>query len=120
MSSAAEISLDRLFPSFQDADDDRWHSVINRAKNGDEAALQAVDWNDAPEKHPVCSAVLSEIGSGKKGKDVRDAFESTPYGWSRDAIDAALITLFTTSQIRATPQRCSAKTGPNWPGEDFG
>jgi hypothetical protein len=76
--------------------------VINRAKNGDEAALQAVDWNDAPEKHSVCSAVLSEIGSGKKGKDVRDTFENTPYGWPRDAIDAALITLFTAGHIRAT------------------
>ncbi|OEU50726.1 MAG: nucleoside triphosphate hydrolase, partial [Desulfobacterales bacterium S3730MH5] len=82
VNSASEISLDRLFPDFQDADDDRWHSVINRAKSGSEAALQAVDWNDAPEKHPVCSAVISEIGSGKKGKDIRDAFESTPYGWS--------------------------------------
>ena len=109
--SAAEISLDRLFPNFQDADDDRWHSVINRAKNGDEAALQAVDWNDAPEKHPVCSAVFSEIGSGKRGKDVRDAFESTPYGWPRDAIDAALITLFTTGHIRATHKGVQLKQG---------
>ena len=109
--SAAEISLDRLFPSFQDADDDRWHTVINRAKGGSEAALQAVDWNDAPEKHPVCSAVLSEIGSGKKGKDVRDTFESTPYGWPRDAIDAALITLFTTGHIRVTHKGVQLKQG---------
>ena len=111
VNSAAEISLDRLFPNFQDADDDRWHSVINRAKNGDEGALQAVDWNDAPEKHPVCSAVLSEIGSGKKGKDVRDAFENTPYGWPRDAIDAALITLFTTGHIRTTHKGIQLKQG---------
>ncbi|RZB36557.1 MAG: hypothetical protein SRB2_02053 [Desulfobacteraceae bacterium Eth-SRB2] len=109
--SAAEISLDRLFPNFQDADDDRWHSVINRAKGGSEAALQAVDWNDAPEKHPVCSAVISEIGSGKKGKDVRDTFESTPYGWPRDAIDAALITLFTTGHIRVTHKGVQLKQG---------
>ena len=111
VNSAAEISLDRLFPNFQDADDDRWHTVINRAKGGSEAALQAVDWNDAPEKHPVCSAVLSEIGSGKKGKDVRDAFESTPYGWPRDAIDAALITLFTTGHIRVTHKGVQLKQG---------
>jgi hypothetical protein len=111
VNSAAEISLDRLFPNFQDADDDRWHNVINRAKNGDEAALQAVDWNDAPEKHAVCSSVFSEIGSGKKGKDVRDAFESIPYGWPRDAIDAALITLFTTGHIRATHKGVQLKSG---------
>jgi hypothetical protein len=111
VNSAAKISLDRLFPNFQDADDDRWHTVINRAKSGSEAALQAVDWNDAPEKHLVCSAVISEIGSGKKGKDIRDAFESTPYGWSRDAVDAALITLFTTGHIRVTYKDVQLKQG---------
>ncbi len=111
VNSAAEISLDRLFPNFQDADDDRWHTVINQAKSGSEAALQAVDWNDAPEKHQVCSAVISEIGSGKKGKDIRDAFESTPYGWPRDAIDAALITLFTTGHIRVTHKGVQLKQG---------
>jgi len=46
--AAAQASLDRLFPSFKDADDNRWASIINRAKNGDEAALSAVDWTDSP------------------------------------------------------------------------
>jgi len=100
--AAAQASLDRLFPNFKSADDNRWANVINRAKNGDEAALSAVDWTDAPEKHPVCAAVLSEVGSGKRGKEVRDAFEASPYGWPRDAVDAALITLHTTGHIRAT------------------
>ncbi|MBL1217602.1 MAG: BREX system P-loop protein BrxC [Planctomycetes bacterium] len=99
---AAQASLDRLFPNFKTADDNRWHSVINRAKNGDEAALSAVDWSDVPEKHPVCAAVLAEVGSGKKGKEIRDAFEASPYGWPRDAVDAALITLHTTGHLRAT------------------
>lgn len=99
--AAAQASLVRLFPYFRDADDSRWPNVINRAKNGDEAALQAVDWSDAPDKHPVCSAILSEIGAGKTGKEIRDTFEKAPYGWPRDAIDAALITLFTTGHIRA-------------------
>lgn len=111
VNAGAEISLDRLFPNFQEADDDRWHTVINRAKGGAESALQAVDWNDAPEKHPVCSAVRSEIGSGKKGKDVRDAFDSTPYGWPRDAIDAALITMFTTGHIRVLHKGVQLKQG---------
>lgn len=100
--AAALASLDRLFPGFHSADDNRWSSVIHRAKNGDEAALSAVDWSDSPEKHPVCAAVLSEVGSGKRGKDVRDAFEASPYGWPRDAVDAALIALHTTGHVRAT------------------
>ncbi len=99
--SAAEASLDRLFPNFRDADHDRWDGVINRAKNGDEDALKAVGFSDKPEKHPVCSAILSSVGSGKKGKDVRSAFEDSPYGWPRDAVDAGLIVLHTVGHLRA-------------------
>lgn len=109
--AASQASLDRLFPNFGSADDSRWLSVINRAKNGDEAALSAVDWQDAPEKHPVCAAVLSEVGSGSRGKDVRDAFEASPYGWPRDAVDAALITLHTTGHIRATHKGMTLSQG---------
>jgi len=99
--SAAEDSLDRLFPQFRDADDNRWGSVINRAKGKDANALQAVDHKDNPEKHPVSVAVLAAIGSGKKGKDIRDEFENAPYGWPRDAVDAVLITLHTSGHVRA-------------------
>ncbi|MDK2881004.1 MAG: hypothetical protein PWQ99_779 [Clostridia bacterium] len=109
--AAAEASLDRLFPNFREADDDRWPSVIDRAKNGDEAALQAVGWNDAPEKHPVCSAILSAIGSGKTGKEIRETFEKAPYGWPRDAIGAALITLFTTGHLRAVYKGAQLERG---------
>lgn len=100
--AAAEASLDRLFPNFRDADHDRWDSVINRAKNGDEDALKAVGFSDKPEKHPVCSAILSFVGSGKKGKEIRSAFEDSPYGWPRDAVDAGLIVLHTAGHLRAT------------------
>ena len=99
--SAAEDSLDRLFPQFHEADDNRWNSVINRAKGKDGNALQAVDHKDNPDKHPVCAAVLSAIGSGKKGKEIREQFENAPYGWPRDAIDGALITLHTSGHLRA-------------------
>lgn len=108
---AARASLARLFPNFKDADDNRWDSVINRAKNGDEAAFSAIGWTDSPEKHPVCAAVLSEVGSGKRGKEVRDAFEASPYGWSRDAVDAALITLHTTGHLLATHKGTTLSTG---------
>ena len=99
--SAALAALDRLFPDFKDGDDSRWHSVINRAKNRDANALQAVDWKDNPEKQPVCAAVLGAIGAGKKGKQIRDEFEAAPYGWPRDAIDGGLIVLHTVGHVRA-------------------
>ena len=109
--SAAEDSLDRLFPQFRDADDNRWNSVINRAKNKDSNALQAVDHKDNPDKHPVSAAVLSAIGSGKKGKEIREQFENAPYGWPRDAIDAVLITLHTSGHLRAVNKGTVLSTG---------
>jgi len=109
--TAAEASLDRLFPNFRDADHDRWDSVINRAKNGDEDALKAVGFSDKPEKHPVCSALLSSVGAGKRGKDVRSAFEDSPYGWPRDAVDAGLIVLHTVGHLRAVHNGNSLASG---------
>ena len=70
-----------------------------------------MDWKDSPEKHPVAAAVLSAVGSGKRGKDIRAAFEVSPYGWPRDAVDAALITLHTTSHLRATHKGITLSPG---------
>jgi hypothetical protein len=109
--ASAEASLDRLFPNFREADHDRWDKVIDRAKNGDEAALQAVGWNDKPEKHLVCSAVLTAIGSGKKGREIRAEFEDSPYGWPRDAVDACLIVLHTIGHVRAVNNGIPLATG---------
>ena len=50
----------------------------------------------------MCSAVLSFVGAGKKGREVRSHFSAPPYGWPRDAIDAALISLFGSGHLRAT------------------
>ncbi len=109
--AGAEASLDRLFPNFRDADHDRWDGVISRAKNGDAAALQAVGFNDKPEKHPVCAAILSTVGSGKKGKEIRTVFEESPYGWPRDAVDAALILLHASEHLRAVHNGATLRTG---------
>ncbi|MGE5580215.1 MAG: BREX system P-loop protein BrxC [Bacillota bacterium] len=101
VSEAAKASLTRLFPEFGHADDKRWPSVIARARNGDVGALAAIEWNEPPEKHPVCSSILGNIGAGKSGKEIRATFEACPYGWPRDAIDAALILLHTTGHLQA-------------------
>ncbi len=110
---AAAASLVRLFPNFKDADDShsRWESVFNRAKNGDQEALETIGWKDAPEKHPVCSAILSAIGPGKRGKEVRDAFEASPYGWPRQAVNAVLVLLHTTGHLRATHKGMTLSQG---------
>ena len=108
---AANASLDRLFYDFKAADDDRWPKVIERARKGAEHPLEVLDYSGKTEEHPVCSAVLSFVGSGKKGKDVRAHFSDPPYGWSRDAVDAVLISLFGTGHLRATTNGTPLKPG---------
>lgn len=99
--AVAEASLDRLFPDFHLCDHDKWDTVMTRAKNGAEDALKAVGFNDKPDKHPICSAILSILAAGKRGKDVRAHFQEAPTGWPKDGIDACLIVLHTTGHIRA-------------------
>ena len=50
----------------------------------------------------MCVAVLSFIGAGKRGREVRSHFSEPPYGWPRDAVDAALVSLFGAGHLRAT------------------
>ena len=108
---AANASLDRLFYDFKDADDHGWPKVIERSRKGAEHPLEALNYDGKTEDHPVCSAALSFVGSGKKGKDVRAHFSDPPYGWSRDAVDAALISLFGTGHLRATANGTPLKPG---------
>ncbi len=108
---AANASLDRLFYEFKDADDHRWSKVIERARKGAEHPLEVLGYTGKTEDHPVCSAVLSFVGSGKKGKDVRAHFSDPPYGWPRDAIDGALVSLFGTGHLRATLNGTPLKPG---------
>ncbi|HHM12985.1 MAG TPA: BREX system P-loop protein BrxC, partial [Planctomycetaceae bacterium] len=108
---AANASLDRLFYDFKDADDHRWSKVIERARKGAEHPLEVLGYTGKTEDHPVCSAVLSFVGSGKKGKDVRAHFSDPPYGWPRDAIDGALVSLFGTGHLRATLNGTPLKPG---------
>ena len=99
---AAAASLVRLFHKFNDADDHRWPKVIERARAGAEHPLAVLDYSGRTEEHPVCAAVLAFVGAGKRGRDVRSHFSDPPYGWPRDAIDAALISLFGAGHLRAT------------------
>ncbi len=100
--AAAAASLHRMFFQFHDADHARWPEVIRRARDGAEHPLEAVDYAGKTEEHPVCAAVLARVGSGKRGREVRNQFSAPPFGWPRDAIDGALISLFGSGRLRAT------------------
>ncbi len=98
---AALSSLDRLYPKFRMADHDGWSKVYERACNGAPDSLQAVGENGEAAQNPVCKEVLNFIANGKSGTDIRNTFEAAPFGWSRDAVDGALMALFLAGTIRA-------------------
>ena len=99
---AAIASLARMYFEFGDADDHRWRKAIERARAGAEHPLEVLDFDGKTEEHPVCSRVLSFVGSGRKGREVRSHFSSPPFGWPRDAIDGALISLFAGGHLRVS------------------
>ena len=89
----ATDALARLFPRFNEADHKAWTSVINRARNGDDSPLRAVEYEGATEQHPVCREILSKVGSGIEGRELRKFFAASPYGWPQDAVDGGIISL---------------------------
>jgi len=99
---AMNAALVRLFPRFKEADSAAWETVIKRAKEGADQPLAPIGHTSATEEHAVCKAVVSTIGSGKLGSDVRKLLRASPYGWPQDAIDAALIALHRTQHVSAT------------------
>lgn len=98
---AAKASAIRLYKDFDIADSDQWSRVLDEARKGNLEALKAVGHSQEADKQPVCQKLLAYIGPGKKGSEIRDNFESPPFGWPRDAIDGALFALLSAGHIRA-------------------
>lgn len=105
---ALDAAVSRLFHQFvpADAPAKSWEKVVDRVKDGSGDALSAVDHRSEPDKHPVCAAVRTFVGgAGKKGADVRRKFvDLPPYGWPKDAVNAALCVLVEGGFLKATRQ----------------
>lgn len=97
---AAANSLQRLYPQFATADHTNWGAVYNKAQQGAPDALSAVGYINEPINHSVCKAIMGFIAAGKTGNNIRVQFEGAPYGWSRDAVDGALLVLLIAGQVR--------------------
>ena len=98
---AAKSSAIRLYSQFDAADHDMWGKVLDEARKGNPDALKAVGHNQEADKHPVCQKLLAYIGPGKKGAEIREQFESPPFGWPRDAIQGAVCALWASGHIKA-------------------
>ena len=99
--TTSDDALVRMFPRFKEADSAAWPAVIKRARDGADHPFQPTGHTDATEKHAVCQQVISTIGAGKSGADIRKTLSGSPFGWPRDAVDAALIALHRSQHITA-------------------
>jgi hypothetical protein len=102
---ASNNALQRLYPHFHIADHVGWSKVYEQARKGAPDALKAVGYQGEASGNPVCKAILDFIAGGKKGVDIRTQFESSPYGWSRDAVDGGLLVLLVAGLVRAHDER---------------
>ena len=59
--------------------------MIEHSRAGAEHPLALLDHGGKTEEHRVCSTVLSFVGAGKRGREVRNHFSGPPFGWPRDA-----------------------------------
>ncbi len=85
---ALDASLVRLFPKFGLADDPRWSTVVEHARQGASDALAALGYSGNPDGHPVCKEVQGYLGgAGKLGSDVRGRFTGPGFGWPKDAVE---------------------------------
>ena len=109
--TSSNDALVRLFPRFKEADSAAWPAVIKRARSGADHPFEPTGHADATEKHAVCQQVLSTIGAGKSGADIRKTLSGSPFGWPRDAVDATLIALHRSQHITAMLNGASVPLG---------
>jgi hypothetical protein len=117
---AASNALARLYPRFAEGDHAGWSKVFDRAMKKDPDAMKAVDHSGAPETHPVCKAILAELGPGRRGSYVRTQFTEPEYGWPQDAVDGALVVLANAGVIKATGEDGKQVSLPDLPRSKIG
>ena len=101
--TAGRHALSRQFYKFRVADDANWGRVKAKARDGALDALTHVGWMGEVAANPVCKEVLARTSvAGTKGSDIRRELTDPPYGWPKDAIEGALLTLLANGNIRAT------------------
>lgn len=102
LEQALDNALARLFPRFQEADSGSWELALKRARDGSDEPFRAVGWDKDSTDHPVSREVLSAVGRGNRGSEVRKSLQAAPFGWPRDAVDAALVALHRAGVLVAT------------------
>jgi hypothetical protein len=97
---AGKASAIRLYNKFDVADHDQWSRVLDDARKGILDAMKAVGHLQEQDKHPVSQQLLTFIGPGKKGSEIRENFESAPFGWPRDAVEGTVYALLASGHLK--------------------
>ena len=97
----AEASLARLHPRFDEGDGAYWGTAVKRAREKSDRPFAPLGWEQDAADHPVAKEVMTTVGAGAKGTDLHRALGAAPFGWPRDAIDAALLALVGAGRLRA-------------------
>lgn len=105
ITEALNNSLLRLYSQFSVGNHPGWAKVYEKAQKGAPDALKAIGYDGEPAKNPVCKAILGFIAGGKKGIDIRKAFEGQGYGWPGDTVDGGLQVLLVSGLARAIDEQ---------------
>jgi hypothetical protein len=97
---AIDNAVLRMFPQFHIADQAGWPRVRDLAKSASPTPFSAVGHQGEANDQPVAKAVLAQVApSGTRGLEIQKTFGAPPYGWSKDAIDGALLALAATDHV---------------------
>ncbi len=92
--------ITNLYPQFKVADQIGWEKVYADAAKAKPDALKHINHTGDVENQPVCKEILQYITPGKKGSEITNNYMKTPYGWSKDAIEGAIMVLFACNKIK--------------------
>jgi hypothetical protein len=99
---AATRVLDRLYPEFAVADYAAWDRVVSQARRRVPDALKEAGHTGDPQDHPVCRALLRALRPSRKGSELHATFAAPPFGWPREAVEAAMLVLANAGQIKVS------------------
>jgi hypothetical protein len=76
--------------------------VVAQARKRVPDALKEVGHTGDAQDHSVCKAFLRFLKPAKRGSELRTWFAGPPYGWPREALDAAMLALANAGQVKVT------------------
>lgn len=95
--------LNRQFPEFGKADNSNWPTALRSALNKNPNPLEKIGYKNDLNAHPVAVSILRFMANGSySGRDIRNNFNKSPFGWPQDAIDTLLISLVNAEYISSS------------------